>query len=368
LGKLTVAIVFGGRSVEHEISLISAKSILANLDTTQFRPFPVFIEKTGAWRLTNTESWLTGGEPRIERSSVLSPSLDPGIPVIYEIAPDTILKEHRVDVIFPILHGPGGEDGSIQGVLDLMGVPFVGAAVLGSSVAMDKIVTKAVLKEAGIPVLDYTWLNKHEWEIDRTGMLERVLSAVGVPCFVKSANLGSSVGITRVNIKQELEAAVELAARYSRRILVEHAVIDGREIEVAVLGNDSPVASLPGEIIPHREFYDYRAKYLEVGTDLIAPADLSEETVERLQDYSIRAFKALDCAGMCRADFFLEGSSEEIYLSEINTIPGFTHISMYPRLWEATGLEYSELITRLIRLAIERNEQVKALETDYIED
>lgn len=369
MGKLTVAIVFGGRSVEHEISVISAKSILDNLDTSKFTPLPVFIEKTGAWRLANTESWLKeDGELRIEKRSVLSPSLDPEKHVLYEIAPDSTTREHPVDVIFPILHGPGGEDGSVQGVLELMGVPFVGAQVLGSSVGMDKIVTKAALKEAGIPVLEYTWFNKHDWESDREGILKRIHSAVGFPCFVKSANLGSSVGITRVNIEQELAAAVELAAGYSRRILAERAVMNGREIEVAVLGNDSPEASVPGEIIPHREFYDYRAKYLEEGTELIAPADLPGETVKKLKDYSIKAFKALDCAGMCRVDFLLHGNKGQIYLSEINTIPGFTHISMYPRLWEATGIEYSELITRLIQLAVERNEQIKSLETDYEED
>lgn len=365
MGKIRVAAVFGGKSVEHEISLLSAKAVIKNMDPERFEPFPIFIDKSGSWRRAAIDSWLEGGELKASTDAVLTPSLDPAVRAFYEIAPDGIRATHYIDVIFPILHGAGGEDGSVQGLFDTMGIPYVGAPVLGSSVGMDKIVMKALFKEAGLPVTDYVWFYKHEWEKDKKAYVETIRSKIGFPCFVKSANLGSSVGIEKVDSIDTLEDAVRSSAKFSRRIIVEKAAPNVREIEVSVLGNDDPVASLPGEIVPHTEFYDYTAKYLEEGTKLLAPAELPGDAVNRFKEIAVKAYKTLDCAGMGRVDFFMDGKTGEIFLNEINTIPGFTRISMYPKLWEASGISFQELVTRLIELAIERHEAVAELERDY---
>jgi D-alanine-D-alanine ligase len=359
-----VAVIFGGRSVEHEISILSARSIVSHIDRDRFEVFPIYIEKNGKWRAADTEGWLEDGGFEFYRDSFLSPSLNPEEGVFYEITGDKVTGEHEIGAVFPVLHGTYGEDGTVQGLLELMGVPFVGASVLGSSVGMDKIVMKAVLKEAGLPVVDYIDFYKSEWESSRSRIRARILEDMNFPCFVKSADLGSSIGISKVNSESTLDEAVNLSCRFSSRILVEKAVIAPREIEISVLGNDEPAASCPGEIVPKREFYDYTAKYLDEGTGLIAPAELDQEVTSRLSELAVGAFKALDCSGMGRVDFLMETATNAIFISEINTIPGFTQISMYPKLWELSGIPYTELITRLIELAIERNESQRSLKVD----
>ncbi len=365
--KLRVGVVFGGRSVEHEVSLLSAKSIIRNMDPEKYEIIPIFIEKSGIWRRASVSAWLEERGLEIYRDSLLCPSLSPGKPVFYEISGKKIIKEHGVDIIFPVLHGTHGEDGAIQGMFELMGLAYVGASVLGSSVGMDKIAMKSILRDHGLPVVEFLGFYKSEWGSGKERLRERILKEIGLPCFVKSANLGSSVGITKVASETELDAAVDYSCRFSEKVIVERAVKKPREIEVSVLGNDDPQASCPGEVIPHREFYDYTAKYLEEGTGLIAPAELDEETAGRLRDYAVRTFRALDCSGMGRVDFLLEDGTNEIFVSEINTIPGFTHISMYPRLWGVSGVGFPELVNRLIELAIERRRRADGLESDYSE-
>ncbi|MEW6143477.1 MAG: D-alanine--D-alanine ligase family protein [Thermodesulfobacteriota bacterium] len=367
MSKLTVGVIFGGRSVEHEVSLLSAKSIISSIDPGKYDVFPIFIEKSGTWRRASVSSWLDEGGLEFFEDSFLSPSLNPGKPVFYEISGKKIVREHAVGVVFPVLHGTYGEDGTVQGMFELMGIPYVGASVLGSAVGMDKIVMKTLLKESGLPVVGYLGFYKSDWESGKQAVRARILKEIGIPCFIKSANLGSSVGITKVNSEGELDRAVAYSCRFSERVIVERAVRKPREIEVSVLGNDSPRASCAGEVVPHREFYDYTAKYLEEGTGLIAPAELDEKTAERLRDYAVRTFRALDCSGMGRVDFLIEEGTNQIYVSEINTIPGFTQISMYPRLWEESGVSFPELVNRLIELAVERRRRADGLESDYSE-
>jgi len=365
LSKKIVCIVFGGRSVEHEISILSAKSIIKNIDNQKYQIFPIFIEKDGTWRKASIESWINDGELIISKDTFLSPSLNPQNQCFYEIMDDKVIDEHEVDVIFPVLHGTFGEDGTVQGLFSLMGIPFVGASVLGSSVGMDKIIMKTTFKEYGLPVVNYIGFNKHEWDSEKNKIKAMIIKEVTIPCFVKSADLGSSIGITRVSSENELEKATEFASSFSERIIIEKAVLNAREIEISVLGNENPIASLPGEIIPHREFYDYTAKYIEDRTKLIAPANIDDETKARLQECAVKAFKAIYCLGMGRVDFLLERDTDEFYISEINTIPGFTQISMYPKLWVLSGIKIQELISRLIELAFERHEKIKQLKTDF---
>ncbi len=363
--KKIVGIIFGGRSVEHEISLLSARSIVRNIDSDRFEIFPIFITKDGGWRKAQLDRLLGRGKPKISHSSFLAPSLDPRNPVFYEIDNKKIKHEHKLDVLFPVLHGTYGEDGTVQGMFELMGVPFVGSSVLGSSVGMDKIVMKAIFRDLGIPVVQFIGFNESDWNKQKELVKRRIQGEIGIPCFVKSANLGSSVGITKVKSKKGIEEAVDFACGFSNKIIVEKAVLNPREIEVSVLGNEEPSVSLPGEIIPHREFYDYKAKYTEKGTRLIAPAELNEKTIKNIQKYAISAFKATDCFGMARVDFLMEKKTGDIFVSELNTIPGFTQISMYPKLWEVSGISYKDLISRLIDLAFERHENLKKLKTDF---
>ncbi|MBI4228169.1 MAG: D-alanine--D-alanine ligase [Deltaproteobacteria bacterium] len=360
-----VGVVFGGRSVEHEISLLSAKSIIKNIDSSKFDILPIFIGKNGSWRKASVEDRTGGREIVISDSTFLAPSLDPQKPVFYEIENNKIRQEHKLDVLFPILHGTYGEDGTVQGMFELMGIPFVGSSVLGSSIGMDKIAMKTIFRVSGIPVVEFIGFKNSDWTNEKEIVKKRILGEIGIPCFVKSANLGSSVGITKVKSENELEKAVDFACEFSNKIIVEKAVLNPREIEVSVLGNEEPIASLPGEIIPHREFYDYKAKYTEKGTELIAPVKLNHEKTENIQKYAIRAFKVIDCYGMARVDFLMEKSTGDIFVSELNTIPGFTQISMYPKLWEVSGISYKDLISRLIDLAFERHENVKELRTDF---
>ncbi|MGQ0794277.1 MAG: D-alanine--D-alanine ligase family protein [Deltaproteobacteria bacterium] len=363
--KLTVAVVFGGVSVEHEISVISARSIIKNLDSAKFEVFPIFIEKSGLWRRAAVGSCLQGGNIEISSGSTLAPSLDARNPAFYEICSGGVSLKHGVDVIFPVLHGTYGEDGTVQGMFELMGVPFVGASVLGSSVGMDKIVMKSAFRQAGLPVADFLGFYGYEWESGRGEIRKKILEYIGEACFVKSANLGSSVGISKVKSASELDRAVDYSLNFSNRIIVERAVANPREIEVSVLGNENPQASAAGEIVPKREFYDYAAKYLEDSTELIIPAKLDSKTDALVRRLAVEAFKAVDCEGFARVDFLMDGQTGDVFISEINTIPGFTQISMYPKLWEASGIKYTDLVSRLIELACERHEAKKRLRTDF---
>jgi D-alanine-D-alanine ligase len=361
--KIRVGILFGGRSSEHEISLQSAKNIIDAIDTNKYEVVLIGIDKKGQWHVN-------------ERSRFLLPAVESGLPEVPEKGENLALvpgkKDEQLvalsgqqrlgplDVIFPVLHGPFGEDGTVQGLLKLANVAFVGAGVLGSAVGMDKDVMKRLLRDAGISVARFIAANRYS---SKQIGFDQVRALLGLPLFVKPANLGSSVGISRVKDREEFERAVREAFHYDHKILIEEC-IKGREIECSVLGNDNPIASVPGEILPRHEFYSYEAKYLdENGAALEIPAKLPSETSERIRQLAIKAFTVLCCEGMARVDFFLR-NGEEIIVNEINTIPGFTRISMYPKLWEATGISYSELIDRLIQLALERFQREQQLKTD----
>ena len=360
--KIRVGILFGGKSAEHEISLLSAKNVIDAIDKTKYQPVLIGIDKSGRW-VTHSPSkfLLNSSDPKL---IALNQAESTGVALVPQSAGkltdlDAGGLEASVDVVFPILHGPMGEDGTIQGLLKLANVPFVGAGVLGSAVGMDKDVMKRLLRDAGLPVPKFlVFHRKHPPKF------ELVAEQLGLPVFVKPANLGSSVGISKARDKDGFEKAVHGAFRYDGKILVEQA-IQGREIECAVLGNDDPKVSVPGEIIPSHEFYSYEAKYLdENGARLEIPAKLDAATVKRVQELAVKTFKALACEGMGRVDFFLTADGQ-LYVNEINTIPGFTKISMYPKLWEASGIGYTELISRLIELAIERFEHEQTLSTSY---
>ncbi len=351
--RLRVGVLFGGRSGEHEVSLSSAASVIRGLDPEKYEAVPIGITKDGRWLIgAGAQKML----PEVLKSGerVLL-SADPSLAALVPLD-ESRGGAQRVDVVFPVLHGTYGEDGTVQGLLDLAGLPYVGAGVLGSAVGMDKDIQKRLLLQAGLPVGDFLAVQRSEWEKSRDAVLKSITKRFRFPVFVKPATLGSSVGMTKVHNREELAPALDSAAEFALKIVVERAIA-GREIEVSVLGNDDPKASVPGEILPHREFYDYAAKYLEDGTKLVIPAKLTRAQVRRFQQFAVRAFRALDCAGMARVDFFLERRTRRILLNEINTIPGFTSISMYPKLWEASGLSFRELVDRLIELALERHRE-----------
>jgi D-alanine-D-alanine ligase len=346
--RLRVGVLFGGRSGEHEVSLISAASVIQALDPEKYEAVPIGITKNGQWLAGTAAHKML---PDILRSGErVMLSADPNVAALVPVS-NSRLDALRVDVVFPVLHGTYGEDGTVQGLLDLAGLPFVGSGVLGSAVGMDKDMQKRLFLQAKLPVGDFLAITRAAWEKSRGKVLSTVRKKFRFPVFVKPATLGSSVGMTKAHDAKELGSAMDLAAEFAQKILVERA-IRGREIEVSVLGNEDPKASIPGEIVPHREFYDYAAKYLEEGTRLLIPAKLNRAQVKRFQEYAVRAFRALECLGMARVDFFLEQPSGHILLNEINTIPGFTSISMYPKLWEASGLSYRNLLSRLIELAL----------------
>ena len=361
--KIRVAILFGGKSAEHEVSLQSAKNVVDAIDRERYEVVLIGIDKQGCWHLCDAEDFLLHADD--PSRIALKASGEPVALVTGEGGQPALvtLNEHRdlgpVDVVFPVLHGTFGEDGTIQGLLKLADVPFVGAGVLGSAVGMDKDVMKRLLRDAGLPIPKFFVVTRAQAD---ALSFEHAVEQVGRPLFVKPANLGSSVGIHKVASRAEFDAAVKDAFRYDTKIIVEEAIV-GREIECSVLGNETPQASLPGEIIPTHEFYSYEAKYLdEAGARLEIPAKLPDETVRRVQELAVRTFQVLCCEGLARVDFFLQEDGA-ILVNEINTIPGFTRISMYPKLWEVSGLAYPELIHRLLQLAIERFEREKALET-----
>jgi D-alanine-D-alanine ligase len=351
--RLRVGVLFGGRSGEHEVSLISAASVIQALDPEKYEPVPIGITKDGRWLAGTAAHKML---PEILRSGErVMLSADPNVAALVPVS-NSRRDALRVDVVFPVLHGTYGEDGTVQGLLDLAGLPFVGSGVLGSAVGMDKDMQKRLFLQAKLPVGDFLAIPRAAWEKSRGKVLSAIRKKFRFPVFVKPATLGSSVGMTKAHDAKELAAAMDLAAEFAQKILVEKA-IRGREIEVSVLGNEDPKASIPGEIVPHREFYDYTAKYLEEGTRLLIPAKLNRAQVKRFQEYAVRAFRSLECLGMARVDFFLEHRTGRILLNEINTIPGFTSISMYPKLWEASGLSYRDLLARLIDLALAQHRE-----------
>lgn len=353
-----VAIIFGGQSSEHEVSRFSAEAVLRNIDTDKYDVSMIGITKDGSWlsydgpiSLIGTGEWQALAESRVKSQQVL---LTAGS-AIAEAEKDN----KKIDVVFPVLHGCNGEDGTIQGLFELAGIPYVGCGVLGSALGMDKAYAKIVFEKEGLPQGKYLVYNRKQINSEFDSIVSDVELTMSFPCFVKPSNAGSSVGVSKVHCKSELKDALLLAARYDRRILVEE-FIDGREIECAVLGNDEPVASTVGEIIPCNEFYDYEAKYMSGDSSrIIIPADLPADMIDQIRDYSVRAFRALDCSGLSRVDFFVRNGTNEIIINEINTMPGFTQISMYSKLWAASGIPYGELIERLIELALERFENNK---------
>ena len=363
--KVRVGVIFGGKSGEHEISLLSAQSVMRAMNKDKYEIVPIGITSEGRWLLGGDPlKALTGGQATMPQLLQAPLPRRTSAEVSRALMLDTRpTGEPPVDVMFPVLHGPLGEDGTVQGLLELADVPYVGAGVMSSAVGMDKAAMKDIFRSHGLPVVPYRVFLRRQWEREPLAVMAQIENELGFPCFVKPANLGSSVGITKVHSLVELDAALVEAAVYDRKIIVEAAVPQAREIECSVLGNDEPIASVPGEIVPKREFYDYEAKYFDERTQLTVPAPLSDEMTAHVRKLAIGAFKALDCAGMARVDFLLAGETNELYVSEINTIPGFTAVSMYPRMWEASGLPYSELIDRLIELALERHADKKRSRT-----
>ena len=372
--KLRVGIIYGGRSGEHEVSLASAASVFQNLDPARYEAVAIRIEKDGRWTLPpeppkvmKAADVIKGTRPSAaDAGREAHPMAYPGGDTLLTVdrtAPQPVVAGMALDVVFPVLHGPFGEDGTVQGLLELANVPYVGAGVLASAVGMDKAVMKLVFAAKGLPICDYEVVLKRDWQRDERAVMQALGARLGFPVFVKPANLGSSVGISKAKHAAELRTAIALAAEFDRKIVIEAAVPNAREIEVAVLGNDDPEASLPGEIIPSGEFYDYNAKYVSDDSRTVIPAALDPARTAEVRALAIAAFKAIDGAGMSRVDFLLAGDSQVLYLNEVNTIPGFTTISMYSKMWDASGLPYARLLDRLIALAIERHAEKQQLRT-----
>jgi D-alanine-D-alanine ligase len=352
--KLRVGVIYGGRSGEHEVSVASAASIFKHIDADKYEAVPIRIEKTGRWS-------LGGRVPQaLSAAAVLEGQRTEALQTI---EPSAAVAASGIDVVFPVLHGPYGEDGTVQGLLELANVAYVGAGVLGSAAGMDKAVMKTLFAAGGLPIVPHLVALRRDWERDGRDVTRRVRDDLRYPVFVKPANLGSSVGISKARSDAELTVAMDLALQFDRKIVIEAAVPDAREIECAVLGNDEPRASVPGEIIPSREFYDYEAKYLDEASELLIPAPLSAAETARIQQLAVDAFRAAEGAGMARVDFLIGRGTGEVFVNEVNTIPGFTTISMYPKLWEASGLPYPALIDRLIELALERHSEKQKLRT-----
>ncbi len=355
--KLRIGILFGGRSGEHEVSVRSARSVITAFDPARYDVALIGIDKRGHWLLGEQSLLLLEAAAGSGTTELVTQAAPAGL------VPQNESLRH-LDVVFPVLHGPLGEDGTVQGLLELADLPYVGCGVMASAVAMDKAASKAVFAAAALPQVPYHVLKRMRWQADPAGVLDEIEQHLMYPVFVKPANMGSSVGVSKAKDRAGLALALDEASRYDRKIIVEQG-IDAREIEVSVLGNDDPIASLPGEIVPCREFYDYAAKYVEPDSELLIPAPLTAEQTSAVQQLAIRAFLAVDGAGMARVDFLLDRQTGELYLNEVNTIPGFTSISMYPKLWEASGLPFSGLIDRLVELALERHEDKSRSETSY---
>ncbi len=363
--KLRIGLIFGGRSGEHEVSLASATSVMANLDREKYEVVPIGITKEGGWLLGTEPARLMAAEQHInhtentetETTTAVTLTGDPRMRRLIPLESGEQLQDNgALDVIFPVLHGTYGEDGTLQGLLDMADVPYVGCGVLGSALGMDKEKMKMVFQAVGLPSVDYLVYRRNEWERSPTTIMDAIEQRLGYPCFVKPVNLGSSVGINKAHDRAELEHAINVAAEYDRKIIIDRG-INCRELECAVLGNDEPLASVVGEVIASNEFYDYHAKYLDNKSQVIIPADIPQATAEEVRRQAVTAFLALDLSGLARVDFFLEKESGQVYINEVNTMPGFTQISMYPKLWEASGLTYAQLLDRLVELAIERHQE-----------
>lgn len=355
--KIRVGLIYGGRSGEHEVSVLSANSVMQAIDREKYEILPIGITKDGHWIPGQSPSPLVESKNLQVRLLSDQSEINNDKYAILANNQGNLLGGlgERVDVVFPVMHGPFGEDGTIQGLLELAGIPYVGGGVAASAVGMDKVLMKLVFQQKGLPVGDYLYYLRKDLNGGSEAIMNEIERRLGFPCFVKPANLGSSVGISKAHNRDELNRALRFAAEFDRKIVVEK-MLSGREIECAVLGNDEPIASVPGEIKPCAEFYDYEAKYVLNDSKLEIPAALSEETTAKVRDLAIRAFKAIDCSGLGRVDFFVDDKSGTIFVNEINTMPGFTKISMYPKLWEASGIGYTELIDRLLQLALERHQ------------
>ncbi len=369
--RLKIAVLFGGRSGEHEVSLASARSVMSALDPAKYEIIQVGITRQGAW-IVGADVLAALQSEAFEGTQPVALFPDPTRRGLWDIENlEESARLHlfsRVDVVFPVLHGTFGEDGTLQGLLELADVPYVGCGALASAVAMDKVLFKDVCKAHKLPMAAYVGVSRRRWEHEPQAVLDEIERELTYPLFTKPANLGSSVGISKCRGRSDLLEGLHEAARYDRRILVEKAVPAAREIEVSVLGNEAPSASVPGEVIPSREFYDYAAKYLDEGaraSQLLIPAPISAALTEQVRELAVRAYRAIDGAGMARADFLLDGESGALYLNELNTIPGFTKISMYPKLWEATGIPYSQLLSWLIDLALDRHGENRRSERVY---
>jgi D-alanine-D-alanine ligase len=353
--KKKVAIVFGGQSTEHDVSVISAASILNSLDKTLYEPVPVAIDKQGKWFLGKEAfDYLKGNGSEGLHRVILS--TDPDRRGFFSLYDGSLFK---VDVIFPVLHGPRGEDGTIQGMMDLAGIPYVGCGTLASAIAMDKDVTKRILKQRGLPVVHGTCVNKYSWLRERSEIIKEIGDSIAMPVFVKPATMGSSIGVRKAHDLSQMEEALDFGFNYSINVLVEQAVKNPLEIEVAILGNKDPKASIPGQIIPKGDFYDFDAKYIDDSAELVIPARIPHTLSDSMMFLARESFIAISGTGLARVDFLVSG--ESVYVNEINTLPGFTSISMYPKLWEATGIPYQQLITALIKLAFERFEAENSL-------
>ena len=383
--RLRVGVVYGGRSSEHEVSLASASAVIANLDPDRYDTVPIYIRKDGRWSLADTPPATLSAADAIQHSRShqrQTESARPG-PELHFLAypadapiltiqrePETgdngtpaVVGALGLDVVFPVVHGPYGEDGTLQGLLELANVPYVGAGVLASAVGMDKAVARTLFEARGLPVVDYAVVEAHTWEADSTTTLDELGDRLALPLFVKPANLGSSVGISKARDRTALQHAIDLARQFDSKIIVESAVPHARELECAVLGNDSPEASVVGEIVPAGEFYDYESKYLDTGSKATIPAPLAGKQSAAIRAMALQAFRAIEGSGMARVDFLMAGNTDRVYLNEVNTIPGFTTISMYAKLWQASGVEYGQLLDRLISLALERHADKQRLRT-----
>jgi D-alanine-D-alanine ligase len=384
--KLRIGVIYGGRSGEHEVSIASAASVFKHLDRARYEPVPIRIEKDGRWIIADRPPVALAASEVIEQArqpvthpvrhgrpaQLLAYPADEPLLAIERTEPSEDHRENAyvtglgLDVVFPVLHGPYGEDGTVQGLLELANLPYVGAGVLASAVGMDKAVMKVLFAARGLPIAPHRVLLHGEWARDREALASAMVAGLGLPLFVKPANLGSSVGISKAKDAPGLEAAVDLAFEFDRKVVVEQAVRNAREIEVAVLGNEAPEASVAGEIVPSREFYDYEAKYLDDASELIIPAPLDEASHAEIRAMALEAYRAVDGAGMSRVDFLVERDSGRVVVNEVNTIPGFTTISMYSKLWQASGLEYPALLDRLVRLALERHAGKQRLKTSVV--
>jgi D-alanine-D-alanine ligase len=365
--KVRVGILFGGRSGEHEVSLMSAQGVMDAIDKNRYEVVPIGITKDGRWLAAGDpmKALASGDSSESHHAALLAEPSPQGLMRLEEQEQSlTAIQVSQLDVVFPVLHGPYGEDGTVQGLLELAGIPYVGAGVMASAVGMDKAIFKDIMRAHGLPMALFLVVKRKALEQHPDQVVARIEAEIGYDCFVKPANLGSSVGISKAHNRAELHTALEEAARYDRRLIVEVAV-DAREIEVSVLGNDEPIASVPGEVVPGNEFYDYAAKYIDGDSALLIPAPIPPETAETVRRMAVQAYLAIDCAGLARADFLLDRATGQVYINEVNTLPGFTPISMYPKLWEATGIPYPELIDRLIQLALERQADKEQSATSY---